>query len=199
LQNLCRQQKKKEECNNHTFQDFLITVIQRLPQYIMLLTSLLKYTPIEHKDHKVVLQSLRKVKAITTSINEGKKQKQNHVKLLQIHSDLGIKEDIPSSREFIFEDTVYKQVPPKKKAELANFNPKFQLYLFTDTIILAKYNQNALQSIKYYSPPSTSFISTVSGDVDTALKLSSLLQSSVLYCRSKLSHQNLCASIKLCL
>jgi len=32
---------------------------------------------------------------------------------------LGIKgDDIPSSREFILEDTVYKQVPPKRKRNL---------------------------------------------------------------------------------
>lgn len=188
--------QKKEEFSNHTIQDYLITVIQRLPHYKLLLSNLLKCTPPEYQDNQYLKESLERVSTITNMINELKKQTENRRKLLLIHTKLGIKEDdIPKTREFVLEENLYEEnLPnPQKKKD----GRSITLYLFTDSIIIAKFTAEKLDNFKQYSPPSTT-LSTPLEPIENAVTITGRSKTITLYCRSKAAQHLILESLKLC-
>uniref|UniRef100_A0A6B2LB31 DH domain-containing protein n=1 Tax=Arcella intermedia TaxID=1963864 RepID=A0A6B2LB31_9EUKA len=186
----------KKETNNHTLEDYLISIVQRIPQYITLLSSLSLCNPSTSQNHDTILKALNKTKEVAEQINREEKLKLTK----KLHIQLGIKEeDIPPERILVHEETVYRDVPPKKKSELANFEPKFKMYIFNDTIALSKMEQNELRGVKFFYPPSTSL--SAQEHEEAAIKLSSgrSLHSTIYYCRSKVAQQSIIDSLKLCL
>ncbi len=53
---------------------FLLTPIQRICQYPLQLTELLKHTPHEHKDYNNVQQALNTMREVANYINERKRR-----------------------------------------------------------------------------------------------------------------------------
>jgi len=54
--------------------NLLITPVQRIPRYEMLLKQLIKYTPKEHPDSKNINKAYTSVLSVADFLNEGKKQ-----------------------------------------------------------------------------------------------------------------------------
>jgi len=81
-------------CQNHGLEDYLISIIQRIPQYIMLLSQLLECTPRDHKDYAAVKLSFIKMKEVAEEVNRKKRQKETLYQLQKIHSVLNIKKSI---------------------------------------------------------------------------------------------------------
>lgn len=63
-----------EACNKMWLEDHMITPIQRIPRYILLLTDLMKHTHETHPDHQLLAQCVVSMKAIARHINESKKR-----------------------------------------------------------------------------------------------------------------------------
>eukprot|EP00041_Stephanoeca_diplocostata_P037736 m.1441789 g.1441789 ORF g.1441789 m.1441789 type:complete len:80 (+) comp25095_c0_seq4:2359-2598(+) len=55
-------------------EDHMITPIQRIPRYILLLSDLMKHTHETHPDHQLLAQCVVSMKAIARHINESKKR-----------------------------------------------------------------------------------------------------------------------------
>eukprot|EP01134_Creolimax_fragrantissima_P007519 CFRG7519T1 len=56
--------------------DLLITPVQRIPRYSMLLEQILKYTPVKHPDAANLKNALATIKRVADTINERKRAKQ---------------------------------------------------------------------------------------------------------------------------
>eukprot|EP01103_Thecamoeba_quadrilineata_P007423 TRINITY_DN17302_c0_g1_i1.p1 TRINITY_DN17302_c0_g1~~TRINITY_DN17302_c0_g1_i1.p1 ORF type:complete len:1085 (+),score=284.96 TRINITY_DN17302_c0_g1_i1:75-3329(+) len=67
--------------NNLTLCAFLVTPVQRIPRYVLLLRDLLQNTPQDQSDYHDVEASLEKVSKMAWSINESKRVSENHAKL----------------------------------------------------------------------------------------------------------------------
>jgi hypothetical protein len=65
----------------------LITPVQRIPRYNLLLQELIKKTPEGHADHTYIIQALGKIKEITDHVNFSVREQENRVKLLKIAED----------------------------------------------------------------------------------------------------------------
>ncbi|KAF2075041.1 hypothetical protein CYY_003651 [Polysphondylium violaceum] len=98
------------ELNDKELENLLITPVQQLPRYIMLINDLIRNTNEDHPDFKPLTDALEKIKHITSYINEKKREAEDAFAMLQIHQTLHGK--VPSSfiaphRKFIREGTVH--------------------------------------------------------------------------------------------
>eukprot|EP00041_Stephanoeca_diplocostata_P037734 m.1441998 g.1441998 ORF g.1441998 m.1441998 type:complete len:1035 (+) comp25095_c0_seq15:369-3473(+) len=71
-------------CNKMWLEDHMITPIQRIPRYILLLSDLMKHTHETHPDHQLLAQCVVSMKAIARHINESKKRSEEVVKTIQV-------------------------------------------------------------------------------------------------------------------
>uniref|UniRef100_H3B2M2 Phosphatidylinositol 3,4,5-trisphosphate-dependent Rac exchanger 1 protein n=1 Tax=Latimeria chalumnae TaxID=7897 RepID=H3B2M2_LATCH len=67
---------------------YLLTPIQRICKYPLLLKELLKRTPSKHSDHAAVQNALQAMKAVCTNINETKRQMEKLEALEQLQSHI---------------------------------------------------------------------------------------------------------------
>eukprot|EP01125_Pyxidicula_operculata_P002154 TRINITY_DN12094_c0_g1_i1.p1 TRINITY_DN12094_c0_g1~~TRINITY_DN12094_c0_g1_i1.p1 ORF type:complete len:845 (+),score=197.52 TRINITY_DN12094_c0_g1_i1:30-2537(+) len=179
--------QKQPQTNHQSFEDFSITVIQRLPQYIMLISELLKNTSPNHNDYISLKKAHRTLQKITDLVNQEKKKLENSEECEKIHKELGI-EDFPKDRLFIYQDCIYSQPVPKSKADLVGLTSFFKIYLFSDVAVLAKYEQNVFAGKFKKCAYSTPFAASVP-DNDSAFKLGK----NTYYTRSKHFHEQLCS------
>jgi len=130
--------------------------------------DLLKATE-DLKEYSKLKNAVDKLKETAELINKQKKQKENMQLLKKIHRECGIKE-IPESRQFIYEDIVYKQQVPQKQTEKEEIKYFFRIYLFSDEVWLVKYKLNVFQKVKKFPVTNIHFTTNLSQG-DTAFKL----------------------------
>ena len=112
----------------------LIMPIQRLPRYKLLLTEVLKATPESHPDAQSLIQAVKLVDTVVSSVNEAIRQAQARAHLQLIQEQLvGVKDLISASRRLALEGlaTISRQQSSKPPA-------RAQIYLFNDMIFVAK-------------------------------------------------------------
>jgi len=81
---------------------------------------------------------------------------------------------LPESRIFVYEDELYKQVVPKSRAERTSLKEKIRIIFFNDIMMLAKYKNNTLESIKKY-PMKINLECCSDESTGTALKFGSII------------------------
>ena len=124
------------------FNSFLITPIQRMCKYPLLLRELIKFTDDSHKDKLILQEALNQIQNATKLVNEQKKEFESYVKMLEIHETIdhlpkGFQLITPN-RMFIMESTMDKI--SKGKTQERHF------YLFNDLILYGK--ESVLKSTK---------------------------------------------------
>lgn len=76
-----REALEKSRSHPHTqgaeLQNFLITPIQRIPRYVLLLQDLLRNTEKSEKDHDMLVQAVKKVQVVADYVNEKKREAEN--------------------------------------------------------------------------------------------------------------------------
>ncbi|BFU23040.1 Rho guanine nucleotide exchange factor, putative [Entamoeba histolytica] len=114
---------------------FLITPVQRLPRYKLLLADLLKYTPACHPDHENVKQALKLITEVTITVNNNTKKREMFEKMKEYQMSItNLPEDFKinnGSRELLAEGKVLEI---KKK----NAKP-MALILFNDLLMVCEY------------------------------------------------------------
>uniref|UniRef100_A0A6B2LJI4 DH domain-containing protein n=1 Tax=Arcella intermedia TaxID=1963864 RepID=A0A6B2LJI4_9EUKA len=136
--------EKKPDCNLHSIHDFLISMVQRIPQYINLLHDLQKNT-VDFKEKDQIIVAHHQLKGLADSINKLKKEREDYKQLRRIHLQCGIKE-CPDKRKYIYEETVYSS---KEKSE----NPEtkyYKIFVFSDELWLVKFKGNFAVRVKRY-------------------------------------------------
>ena len=121
----CRKRK------NEWLSTLLIRPVQRIPQYIMLLTSLSQATPPSHPDYLHVTRALQKVKAIAEQNHKSQLQIENTMKLVRLEKQLGVKL-LEGYRNFIFSAPVYLWDIKAKKAR------RRHVFLFNDIFLICE-------------------------------------------------------------
>uniref|UniRef100_A0A6B2LHB8 DH domain-containing protein n=1 Tax=Arcella intermedia TaxID=1963864 RepID=A0A6B2LHB8_9EUKA len=158
--------EKKPECNLHSLQDFSISIVQRIPQYITLLNDLMKNTQ-DLKEYSQLQIATSRLKEVANGINQQKKEKENMKQLKNIFLEYGIKE-IPLNKNFVYEETVYK-TETSQRSEKEQEDKYYRLIIFTDEIWIVKLKSHVLQSIKKFAL--NIHISPLPTIGDTAFKL----------------------------
>eukprot|EP00005_Dracoamoeba_jomungandri_P004382 CAMPEP_0174257918 /NCGR_PEP_ID=MMETSP0439-20130205/7015_1 /TAXON_ID=0 /ORGANISM="Stereomyxa ramosa, Strain Chinc5" /LENGTH=553 /DNA_ID=CAMNT_0015341225 /DNA_START=122 /DNA_END=1783 /DNA_ORIENTATION=+ len=85
--------KNRPECKKLDLISFLITPIQRLPRYEMLLADLLKYT-VDQKEYTQIEQCLAQVKSVNTHVNASKGEAEQRQRLYRLNACVKHKIDI---------------------------------------------------------------------------------------------------------
>ncbi|KAJ2854046.1 hypothetical protein GGI22_004635, partial [Coemansia erecta] len=73
----------------------LLTPIQRLPRYRMLLTDLLSNTPVDHPDHETLYVALKELNQTIYEVNEKKRAFENQSQLQRIQEKVASSSEIP--------------------------------------------------------------------------------------------------------
>jgi len=124
----------------------LITPVQRLPRYNLLLDEFLKRTPDNHPDLKKLQEALTAMKQATESVNESKRTAEDQTALLRIDEELGgkCKGLIVAHRRYIHQDDIsFYQLDQLKESERAK-EKKGVLYLFNDILVVASKESSRL-------------------------------------------------------
>lgn len=61
------------QAKGHDLNDYLISIVQRIPRYVLLISQILKYTSADHPDRKKLLQLYQHLELTTNELNEKKK------------------------------------------------------------------------------------------------------------------------------
>eukprot|EP01127_Copromyxa_protea_P008967 TRINITY_DN2075_c1_g1_i4.p1 TRINITY_DN2075_c1_g1~~TRINITY_DN2075_c1_g1_i4.p1 ORF type:complete len:825 (+),score=170.29 TRINITY_DN2075_c1_g1_i4:307-2781(+) len=115
--------------------DMLITPIQRIPRYALLLNDLLKNTPPDHPDYENLEKSLKGIQDVATLVNESVRRRENTVRLAEMQTEgYDLSHFIVSTRHLI------KDGPVKVKITRGSQEVKEGQYwiLFNDTFVRCK-------------------------------------------------------------
>eukprot|EP00698_Gefionella_okellyi_P014851 TRINITY_DN4134_c0_g7_i1.p1 TRINITY_DN4134_c0_g7~~TRINITY_DN4134_c0_g7_i1.p1 ORF type:complete len:618 (-),score=121.76 TRINITY_DN4134_c0_g7_i1:980-2833(-) len=111
----------------------LITPVQRLARYPLLLGDLIKYTEPTHPDYKQLDEALMKLKEIATRVNEDKRDAENVMRVLEIQDaieDIDI-ELVAPHRRLIHEESLHLITLDAQPIAATAF-------IFTDVLVLAR-------------------------------------------------------------
>jgi len=144
-------------------EDYLITPIQRIPRYSILISELRKNTPDDHPDYIFLSQALDLIISSSNLINEKKRDSESTSRLVAIHSMLQFPDEskkikiIANNRSVLFESTLIAQLA------LVNI-PRCYIVLFNDLLLITRKKKNNL--IYYKSYPSNELHAYQSFDMD---------------------------------
>lgn len=110
---------------NHDLPSYLITPIQRIPRYILLLNELIKNTYKTHKDRKNLLLAYHSIKEVADHVNTQKRLSEG------IHKLEEIEKLFKNSVSLVSED---RQLI--SEGEIVSKKNKFKYYLFNDSILV---------------------------------------------------------------
>eukprot|EP00698_Gefionella_okellyi_P001171 TRINITY_DN11086_c0_g1_i2.p1 TRINITY_DN11086_c0_g1~~TRINITY_DN11086_c0_g1_i2.p1 ORF type:complete len:1784 (-),score=423.23 TRINITY_DN11086_c0_g1_i2:68-5419(-) len=118
-------------CGGLSLYSFLITPVQRIPRYQLLLQDVLKCTPESHKDHALVKEALARVAAVGSLINESKRDADNYQQVLELERAF-----IGDLRSHIVASAARRLVKMGALAESGSRNPeRCRWFLFNDQLV----------------------------------------------------------------
>ncbi|EGG23445.1 pleckstrin domain-containing protein [Cavenderia fasciculata] len=144
------QVRETQKGNRLDLQSYLITPIQRMPRYKLLLNELLEVTEKDHPDYSDIFNALNMIASITKCVNEEIRKQENKLKVEKIQNSLiGAPARIVSeSRYFVREGQMMKVCRKVPK-------PRW-FFLFSDALIYATTtNVNAQQPNPAYAAVNT--------------------------------------------
>ncbi|PRP86803.1 hypothetical protein PROFUN_05020 [Planoprotostelium fungivorum] len=125
--------------------NLLITPVQRVPRYELLLRELVKNTPDDHPDFKDVCSALFKMQDINKQINDSKRNSENLEKIVKVQQKLGAPNLVQPHRRLIKEGGMFKQkesigglMSDLIRSKLGYESDNTQLYLFNDCLVIAR-------------------------------------------------------------
>jgi len=132
----------KGRCQQLTLEALLITPVQRLPRYSLLLKDLLSQTSEEHPDYNNLLSAIDKVKEISDQLNTAVKEAEQSRKFTSMaQQGAGFQALLKPSRRLVLEDAV---TLIEKSGRTRN---NWQLYLFNDIIVPSKISRGKAEPV----------------------------------------------------
>ncbi|XP_059166523.1 rho guanine nucleotide exchange factor 39-like [Physella acuta] len=127
-------QEDRPEVKGLKLNALLITPVQRIPRYKMLLEELLKNTPDEHHDYQKISEAAERMADIAMHINEHIRQNENFMKMLAIQRsfDSSAPKLLAPGRIFI------KEGPLKKVSRKGGKSYERMFFLFSDILLYGK-------------------------------------------------------------
>jgi len=121
--------------------DYQITVVQRLPRYMLLLSDLVKNTRVDHVDYVPMTRALESIKTGIENLNSEKKLHQLRSFGREIVSAFAF-QDMQSSN-LVYEANISKTPHPTPPTKW-----QYKILLYDDQILLIKYKQELLELVK---------------------------------------------------
>jgi hypothetical protein len=139
LQAVSKNNEKKSQSVGFELNNLLITPVQRIPRYIMLLKMLLQYTSKEHPDNALIKEAIRKIERVA---NDNEKSHETTIQLAQLFQ---IQKRFSPSSEVTSLVDPHRKYLYEAEAEVQHLNEKVfskpkirQLIICNDIIIFAK-------------------------------------------------------------
>eukprot|EP01080_Neovahlkampfia_damariscottae_P003913 gene3913-7125_t len=122
---------KKELSLGYDINSLLITPVQRIPRYNLLLKDLLSKTSQNHRDYPYLVEGLKEIQSVANYVNEKMREFEHHEKLNEISSAVTVKGDfavVKPARKHAFsqEVLIYENNEWKEK----------WLYFFNDGLLI---------------------------------------------------------------
>ena len=124
------------------FNSYLITPVQRMCKYPLLLRELIRFTDDDHEDKPVLEDALAQIQAATMQVNERKKEFESYVKMLELQNNL---EHLPRSFQLITPSRVFIREAVMDKISKGKTQER-HFFLFSDLILYA--SKSVLKSSK---------------------------------------------------
>lgn len=126
-------QESSQLCGNHTLSSLLITPIQRIPRYILLLRDLMRHTPQGHPDKSILPQIISDFEDLAAKLDESKKKADTKDQFSLLYASLLKKCDEPLIKRLEEQDI-------EAAGEIVDFSneEEFTLlfcFLFSDILI----------------------------------------------------------------
>lgn len=136
----------------------LITPIQRVPRYIMLLDAVRKVTLNTHNDYQNLTEAIVVIKEAAAEINEGVRTQENREQLIELQAEVIGATLERHDRHFIMQDVLHKVC--------RSANKPFTFYLFNDMMMYGVKQNSGKVKISHTIPIDAQFIVT---KIDTEL------------------------------
>jgi len=137
------QDSPKTKCRN--IEDYQITVVQRLPRYVLLLSDLMNHTRPDHPDYNHLVRALEGIRTGVENLNYEKKVHQIRLFGQEVINAFGF-EDMTNSK-LLYEATIFKT--PATSVPSTKWN--FKILLYDDQVLLVKYKNEILELVKKVS------------------------------------------------
>eukprot|EP00824_Muranothrix_gubernata_P019025 TRINITY_DN38545_c0_g1_i1.p1 TRINITY_DN38545_c0_g1~~TRINITY_DN38545_c0_g1_i1.p1 ORF type:complete len:557 (-),score=134.50 TRINITY_DN38545_c0_g1_i1:67-1710(-) len=124
-------QKEARHCGGLDLVSYLITPVQRIPRYRLLLEDLVKNTPPEHGDFVNIVDSLEAIKQIADFVNERKREAENLMKVVEVKTNLiGYDKNLVEPHRHYVREGIVTHV------KRLNIKERY-LFLFNDILIVS--------------------------------------------------------------
>eukprot|EP00298_Acanthocystis_sp_HF-20_P012759 c20042_g1_i4.p1 GENE.c20042_g1_i4~~c20042_g1_i4.p1 ORF type:complete len:460 (+),score=205.89 c20042_g1_i4:62-1441(+) len=141
-------EKAKENCTLN-LQSYLITPIQRIPRLELMLKDIIRHTPSESPDLKILKEAVNEITSVAAHCNQRKKDADTRYRLAAIAlkiKNIPTEIDIMSkTRDYVHEGTLKIYPPSVGPMYFAHF------YLFTDLLIWATNDEFDQGGSQHYS------------------------------------------------
>ncbi|XP_047134080.1 rho guanine nucleotide exchange factor 39 isoform X2 [Hydra vulgaris] len=173
-------QENLEEMQNLRMRALLITPVQRVPRYRLLLCSLLEHTPTYDPDYLKLKEAYDEISKVATHINECIRQHENFQKMLAIQKSFSgdnAPKVLAPGRFFLKEGPVIKITDRGNSKERT-------LFLFSDILIVARKESSSLYQCRDIYPLVDCLIEQVMGNSQAGGNLFKIIckENSVLFC-----------------
>lgn len=123
----------------------MVKPVQRFPQFILLLSDLLKHTPSDHHDRMSLQLALTQLESLADRLNERKRDAERHFAVKQLLKDYLSSSTTNSSNRFLLrQDDIY-QLELDTSSGLVMKTKCRKLYLLNDMLVCVSVPANRLK------------------------------------------------------
>ena len=153
-----KDQESSQLCGNHTLSSLLITPIQRIPRYILLLRDLLRHTPADHHDQFLLPKASAELEKLAAKLDESKKKADTRDKFSLLLAGLQRKCNEKMAQKIETQDIE----AAGEIVEFTNgdFSPLF-CFLFSDMLIGCTVKKDAVTKINWTIDLNSAYLSTI--------------------------------------
>lgn len=139
------QEKSLSSPDRLSFFGLMVKPVQRFPQFILLLSDLLKHTPSDHHDRMSLQLALTQLESLADRLNERKRDAERHFAVKQLLKDYLSTSTTSSSHRFLLrQDDVY-QLDLDTSSGLVMKTKCRKLYLLNDMLVCVSVPANRLK------------------------------------------------------
>lgn len=184
-------QENREEMQSLKLSALLVTPIQRIPRYRLLVGTLLEKTPSDAIDYAKLNDAHEKLDEVANHINECVRQHENFTKMLSVQNRF-VGENKP---QIITPGRVFIKEGKLDKVTLKGQSKERTVYLFNDILIVAKNESNGMLSCKEIFTLRKCIVENVLGNKNSGQGLFRLIsnsKNSILLCSKDESSSWMC-------
>ncbi|XP_075590489.1 rho guanine nucleotide exchange factor 10-like protein isoform X1 [Dermatophagoides farinae] len=139
------QEKSLSSPDRLSFFGLMVKPVQRFPQFILLLSDLLKHTPSDHHDRMSLQLALTQLESLADRLNERKRDAERHFAVKQLLKDYLSSSTTNSSNRFLLrQDDIY-QLELDTSSGLVMKTKCRKLYLLNDMLVCVSVPANRLK------------------------------------------------------